>query len=98
MNRKFEGDSPFRSVPVYSAIEFEIPNAPRLPIGRSLPSCQTNQNAGDKITSGTNQVTNHRLEGGGSGNGLKALFRQKAGKVSPHQAGFKEVDGLNHLL
>ena len=37
-------------------------------------------------------------QGGGSGNGLKALFRPEAGKMSPAPSGLQEVDGLNHLL
>jgi hypothetical protein len=37
-------------------------------------------------------------EGGGFGNGLKALFRPKAGKMFPAPSGLQEVDGLNRLL
>jgi hypothetical protein len=37
-------------------------------------------------------------QGGGSGNGLKALFRPEAGKMGPAPSGLQEVDGLNHLL
>src|ERR1700688_4429960 len=37
-------------------------------------------------------------QGGGSDNGLKALFRPEAGKMSPAPSGLQEVDGLNHLL
>ena len=37
-------------------------------------------------------------QGGGSGNGLKALFRPEAGKMNPAPSGLQEVDGLNHLL
>jgi peptidoglycan/xylan/chitin deacetylase (PgdA/CDA1 family) len=44
------------------------------------------------------QVTNHRLEGGGYGNGLQVLFRPKAGRMAPAPSGLQEVDGLNHLL
>jgi len=44
------------------------------------------------------KVTNHRLEGGGYGNGLQVLFRPKAGRMAPAPSGLQEVDGLNHLL
>jgi hypothetical protein len=37
-------------------------------------------------------------QGGGSANGLKALFRPEAGKMGPAPSGLQEVDGLNHLL
>jgi len=37
-------------------------------------------------------------EGGGSCNGLKALFRLKAGRMVPAPSGLQEVDGLNRLL
>jgi hypothetical protein len=40
----------------------------------------------------------HRLEGGGSCNGLQALFRPEAGKMAPAPSGLQEVDGLNRLL
>ena len=40
----------------------------------------------------------HRLEGGGCGNGLQALFRPKAGRMFPAPSGLQEVDGLNRLL
>ena len=40
----------------------------------------------------------HRLKGGGFGNGLKALFRPKAGRMFPAPGGLQEVDGLNRLL
>ena len=37
-------------------------------------------------------------EGGGYCNGLKVLFRPKAGKMVPAPSGLQEVDGLNRLL
>ena len=37
-------------------------------------------------------------QGGGFGNGLKALFRPKAGRMIPAPSGLQEVDGLNRLL
>ena len=44
------------------------------------------------------QVDGPPPEGGGFGNGLKALFRPKAGRMLPAPSGLQEVDGLNRLL
>jgi hypothetical protein len=44
------------------------------------------------------QVNEPPPEGGGSRNGLKALFRPKAGTMVPAPSGLQEVDGLNRLL
>jgi hypothetical protein len=37
----------------------------------------------------------HRLEGGGSCNGLKVVSRLQAGRMFPAPSGLQEVDGLN---
>ena len=44
------------------------------------------------------QVNAPPPEGGGYCNGLKVLFRPKAGKMLPAPSGLQEVDGLNRLL
>ena len=44
------------------------------------------------------QVNAPPPEGGGYCNGLKVLFRPKAGKMVPAPSGLQEVDGLNRLL
>jgi hypothetical protein len=44
------------------------------------------------------QSMTHRLEGGGSCNGLEVLIPAKAGMMIPAPSGLQEVDGLNRLL
>lgn len=50
------------------------------------------------LAAGIRRVNGPPPEGGGYGNGLKALFRPKAGKMLPAPSGLPQVEGLNPLL